>query len=201
MPTSLFQASRFPQSVFILSIILTIHSRAVAEQDNSSLELVQLLRQSLSCPLQTQLTELVDGTAQKTTRKRFSGDTRFFNVTGTILSQTHDLKSTTVEADEETFLFAAPFDSIDNVNADGNAVTVWCANKEFCIMNRSSHKITPPLPCSKPRCDGGIEKEHFYKMLTLRLCNKETTDNARDAIQQLILVNRRRPPASQTSDQ
>jgi hypothetical protein len=147
---------------------------------------LQFLRLSLQCAVPLQTTEDENRKKRTLTTKAFTGDARSFVVTGKSIVHTSDPQTSSVSIDDETFTFTAGFAHLSGVTQNNNSVTVTCS-KGACIRKVSQHNLFPVPNCTRPGCDDAFREKQFrFKEMTLVVCDEESAENAKFAIEHLI---------------
>jgi hypothetical protein len=164
-------------------------SASSASSQSETEQALEWLRLSLQCAVPPQTAKDGDSTKRTLTTKSFTGDARKFSVTGKSITRTFDGLSDSVDTDEEDFSYTASFSDFSVVVLNNKSVSIDCSNR-LCIQKNEKHEIFPVPNCTSADCDDAFgEKKHQYRELTLYLCDQETAENAKLALDELIRVN------------
>jgi len=183
-------AMRLTTSVQWVGIFLyCLVSSSSAFSQSETEQALEFLRLSLQCAVPPQTAKDGDSTKRTLTTKSFTGDTRKFSVTGKSITRTFDGLSDSVDTDEEDFSYTASFSDFSVVVLNNKSVSIDCSNR-LCIQKNEKHEIFPVPNCTSADCDDAFEeKKHQYRELTLYMCDQETAENAKLALDELIRVN------------
>jgi hypothetical protein len=160
--------------------MLTITAFAQSEADQA----LQLLRLSLQCPLPPVIAKNASATTQSLTILTFNGDILKFSVSGKTTFRTYAQGSNSVDIDDETFALTANYADI-RTDVSNDTLSVSCTSGS-CINSISKHDLFSGLQ---------------YSSLPLHLCDQETAENAKVALDEIIRLNSLAVTAAPVSQQ